>query len=63
MHVHQCSLQLYLKQPRHGNNPNEYQEMIHVANLVDGLVENDKYGNIILAEFLDDEIFQNLEIE
>lgn len=26
---------------------NEYQEMIRIANLVDGLVENDKYGNIV----------------
>ena len=26
---------------------NEYQEMIRVANLIDGLVEHDKYGNIV----------------
>ena len=26
---------------------NDYKEMIQIANLVDGLVENDKYGNIV----------------
>ena len=26
---------------------NEYQDIIRIANLVDGLVENDKYGNIV----------------
>lgn len=43
---------------------NEYQEMIHIANLVDGLVENDKYGNIVpsIAKSWKSEIIDNKQI-
>ena len=27
---------------------NKYQDMTRIANLIDGLVENDKYGNIVM---------------
>ena len=43
---------------------NEYQEMVRIANLVDGLVEHDKYGNIVpsIASSWTSEIIDNKQI-
>ncbi len=43
---------------------NEYQDIIHIANFVDGLVENDKYGNIVpsIANSWEDEIVDGKQI-
>lgn len=43
---------------------NKYQNIIRIANLVDGLVENDKYGNIVssIASSWKNEIIDNKQV-